>query len=71
MIIAWSAEAKEEVKDIYSYLLDEAPVLADDWADELENKLKLITDFPEMGRKVPEFYISFIREVVVGRYRLV
>jgi hypothetical protein len=56
VIIAWSIEAKEEVKDIYSYLLDEAPVLADDWSDELENKLNLLTNFPEWG----EWFLSFI-----------
>ncbi|MBO0930178.1 type II toxin-antitoxin system RelE/ParE family toxin [Fibrella sp. HMF5036] len=27
--------------------------------------------FPEMGRIVPEFNVSFIREVVAGQYRLV
>lgn len=70
-MIAWKDSAREEVREIYENLFDQSPALADEWTDELEKKLKLITQFPEMGRMVPDFYITFIREVFVGRYRLV
>lgn len=44
---------------------------ADDWMEQLEKKLGLIEQFPGMGRMVPDYNVSFIREVFVGRYRLV
>jgi len=44
---------------------------ADDWMNQLEKKLNLIEQFPGMGRMVPDYNVSFIREVFVGNYRLV
>ncbi|MFD2569824.1 type II toxin-antitoxin system RelE/ParE family toxin [Spirosoma soli] len=70
-MIAWKESARDEVREIYEALFDQSPAVADDWSDELEKKLALIEQFPEMGRMVPDFYITFIREVFVGRYRLV
>ncbi|MBC3786941.1 type II toxin-antitoxin system RelE/ParE family toxin [Spirosoma utsteinense] len=66
-MIVWKESASEDVRDICDYLFDQSIAVA----DELEKKLGLIAQFPEMGRIVPDFYISFIREVFVGRYRLV
>ncbi len=41
------------------------------WADEVERKLDRLIRFPEMGRIVPEFNSSFIREICAGQYRIV
>ncbi|GAB3492101.1 hypothetical protein GCM10027341_05860 [Spirosoma knui] len=70
-MIAWKESAKEEVRDIYTYLLDQSVALAEEWLNELEKKLELIERSPGMGRIVPDFNISFICEVFVGRYRIV
>lgn len=70
-MINWKESAREEVRDIYGYFLSLSFALADDWSNELEKKLALIERFPEMGRIVPDYYLSFIREVFVGSYRLV
>lgn len=73
MTVSWKASAQEEVRDIYSYLFDRSPKAAENWADELAKKLGYITQFPQMGRTVPDFFVSIndIREVFVGRYRLI
>ncbi len=70
-MIDWKDSAREEVRDAYTYLLNLSMVAADEWIDQLEKKLSLIEQFPGMGRMVPDYYISFIREVFVGSYRLV
>ena len=70
-MIEWKESAREEVRDAYAYLLNLSMVAADEWTDQLEKKLNLIEQFPGMGRMVPDYYISFIREVFVGSYRLV
>ncbi|GAB4033832.1 type II toxin-antitoxin system RelE/ParE family toxin [Spirosoma gilvum] len=70
-MIDWKESAREEVRDAYANLLNLSIVAADDWLDQLEKKLNLIEQFPGMGRMVPDYYISFIREVFVGSYRLV
>ena len=71
MTLLWNESAKEEAKDIYGYLFDYSPALADDWSDELAKKLGQIASFPESGRIVPDFQISFIREVFIRKYRLI
>ncbi|GAB4041836.1 type II toxin-antitoxin system RelE/ParE family toxin [Spirosoma jeollabukense] len=35
-----------------------------------DKKLGLLESFPEMGRKVPEKEVSYLREILVGNYRL-
>ena len=71
MTVHWNDEAREEMRNIYSYLFDLSPALAEAWADELENKQALLETFPEIGRLVPDYNTSFIREVFVKRYRLI
>jgi toxin ParE1/3/4 len=68
--VLWKDSAREEVRDIYSYLFDVSPKMAENWADELAKKLRYIVQFPEMGRIVPDYQLSEIREVFVGRYRM-
>lgn len=69
--VVWAEKAKESARDIYSYLFEGSAVYAAAWADEVEHKLDLLIKFPEMGRIVPEFNVSFIREIFAGQYRIV
>ena len=71
MNLVWSDSVKEEIRKAYSGYYDHSPLLADDWSDELDKKVALLMQFPEMGRIVPDVDISFIREVFVRKYRLV
>lgn len=70
-MINWKEPAREEVRHAYAYLLDLSLLAADEWMTQLEKKLNLIEQFPGMGRMVPDYNVSFIREVFVGSYRLV
>jgi len=69
--LVWADKAKEQARDIYGYLYDGSVAYATSWADEVERKLDNLLRFPEMGRIVPEFNASFIREVFAGQYRVV
>ena len=46
-MIVWEKPARKDVRDIYDYLFDQSIAVA----DELEKKLGLIAQFPEMGRR--------------------
>jgi plasmid stabilization system protein ParE len=70
-MVDWKQSAREDVRATYSYLLDLSLAVADDWMEQLDKKLTLIEQFPGMGRMVPDYNVSFIREVFVGSYRLV
>lgn len=69
--VIWADKAKESARDIYGYLFEGSAIYAATWADEVERKIDLLIKFPEMGRIVPEFNISFIWEVFAGQYRIV
>ena len=64
--LVWEDKAKEAARNVYGYLYDGSVKYADSWADEVDKKLKQLVSFPEMGRIVPEFNASFIREVFAG-----
>lgn len=64
--LVWEDKAKEAARNVYGYLYDGSVKYADSWADEADKKLKQLVAFPEMGRIVPEFNVSFIREMFAG-----
>ena len=69
--ISWLPTARFEIGDVYASLLDISPNLADNWYEEVERCIKLISEFPEMGRIVPEKEVHFLREMIAGKYRLI
>lgn len=69
--IIWTEEAKEELKEILDYQLEESFAYASDWSEDVEKKLDLLSKFPEMGRIVPEKELSFFREIFAGNYRII
>ena len=68
--IIWMPRAKEHLNEILSDLYEISPALSESWTDELDKKLGLLADFPEMGRLVPKHELYFYREILVGRYRV-
>ena len=68
--IIWKDEAKEDLRDILHYLSRSSSVYVDNWSNDLTNKLELLESFPKMGRKVPEKELSYLREILIGNYRL-
>lgn len=69
--IVWLPSARTEVGDIYASLLEISPNLADNWYKEVERCMRLLVEFPEMGRIVPEKEIHFLREMMAGKYRII
>lgn len=68
--VVWTDRAKEHLNNVLSDLYESSPALSESWTDELEKKLALLTNFPEMGRLVPRHDLYFYREILVGRYRV-
>ena len=71
MKIVWSPLALARVEDIVSYIAEDNPVAAADWAHRLFSDVERLTDFPESGRVVPEVGARRIREVIVVQYRVI
>lgn len=53
------------------FIARENPSAAAEWARSLFDSVRVLTQFPEMGRIVPEVGRSEIREIVFRGYRVV
>ena len=69
--VVWEDEAKEEFRDIWLDIYENAEQYADKWAKEVEENVILLERFPEMGRIVPELNVKYVREIFVGNYRVI
>lgn len=57
--------------DIYEYIAQDSKQYATRTVDRLTKTSENLIDFPEIGRKVPEYDFDDIREIFEGQYRLV
>jgi addiction module RelE/StbE family toxin len=69
--IIWSKEARQDLDTIFLWLENESRSYATKWINEVFKKLDLIEKFPNMGRKLPEIRVTSIREIPVGKYRII
>lgn len=69
--VSFSPSARRDLQGIVRYISMDAPERALRFGQFLLNSTKRLTDFPEMGRMVPEFGDPGIREIVVRSYRVI
>ena len=69
--IIWSAQAREDLRDIVSFIAADNPAAAQSFGFRLMSKVDLLTDFPLLGRVVPEENDQTIREIILRPYRIV
>ena len=56
---------------IYNYIAIDSPTFAKRMVDRITNRSMQIADFPLSGRKVAEYDMDQIREVIEGPYRII
>lgn len=69
--VIWSDSAKEELKDIKQYISKTSKEYAELFVDRIFEVIENLRDFPKLGRKVPEFNIISIREIICQNYRII
>lgn len=69
--IVWSLEALEDIESIANYIEKDSPVYAKAVVNKFFEKVKILQEHPELGRKVPEMNSETIREIFVYSYRLI
>jgi plasmid stabilization system protein ParE len=70
MTVHWTDTALAHLQAIYSYIAQDSPNFAKRMVDRLTRRSQQIARFPFSGRRVPEYDIDPIREVIEGSYRL-
>jgi len=69
--VHWTETAQEHLDAIYAYIARDSADYAMRMVDRLTRRSQQIGDFPLSGRKVPEFEVDQIREVIEGPYRII
>ncbi len=68
--IVWTDEALSDIESIGSYIEKDSPFYAELVVNRFFSSAEQLTDFPEMGRIVPEEQDESVRELIVYSYRL-
>ena len=71
MKVDWTFQAFEDLNEISEFLEQNSPKYAEFIIDEILEKTRNLTQFPTMGRRVPEANIPNLRELIIRNYRVV
>jgi addiction module RelE/StbE family toxin len=71
MRVHWTDTAEGHLDAIYDYIAQDSPEYAMRMIDRLTRRSQQISKFPFSGRRVPEYDIDQIREVIEGPYRII
>ena len=69
--LIWSEEAISDIEGIYDYIARDSPLYAKYQVESICNSAERLCQFPESGRRLPEFPRLPHREVIVGNYRVI
>ena len=69
--VAVSPSARRDLRDVVRYISLDAPARAISFGQFLVSKTKLLAQFPELGREVPDFADPSIRDIIVRSYRVI
>ena len=69
--VLWTLPALNGLKRIALYIRAENPPAAKRFATHVRKKVDRLSHFPQLGRVVPEFPESGLRELIHGNYRII
>jgi len=69
--IIWSLQARDDLRDIVSFIAADNPVAAQSFGFRLMSKVDVLAQFPEPGRVVSEENDEAIREIILRPYRII
>ena len=69
--VIWSPSARADLKDIVTFIAADNPEVGEKFGKALIGASKVLGRFEKKGRKVPEFNLEEIREIIVSPYRVI
>lgn len=69
--IEYEQEAREDITNIREYISRDSIYYANKTVKEIIEKIKYLSMFPYMGRKVPEYNHINLREIIYKSYRII
>jgi len=71
MKIIWSPLAIDRVTEIAEYIAFDNLLAAQNWIEQVFERVNILKSSPKMGRTVPEIERDEIREILYGNYRII
>jgi len=71
MKVHWTDTAQGHLGAIHAYIAQDSPEYATRIVDRLTRRSQQIAKFPFSGRRVPEYDVDQIREVIEGSFRII
>jgi plasmid stabilization system protein ParE len=71
MKVHWTNTAEGHLEAIHVHIARDSPEYAKRMVDRLTRRSQQIVEFPFSGRKVPEYDVDQIREVIEGSFRII
>jgi len=71
MKVHWTINAISHLTNIYEYIGLNSPTYAKRTVDKITRRSEQIADQPYSGRKVPEYDVKDIRELIEKQYRII
>ena len=69
--IVWSPSSVKDINSIAEYIAKDSLMAAKNMVELFFEKAKVLEKFPHYGKPVSEIKNPFIREILVGRYRII
>ena len=69
--IVWTRKALCDLKDVFDYIQKDSQYYATSTTNELLNKVQLLKSSPLLGKMVPEFDDTDLRELLHKKYRVI
>jgi plasmid stabilization system protein ParE len=71
MKVHWTETAEGHLEGIYAYIAQDSPEYAKRMVDRITRRSQQISELPFSGRRVPEYDIDQIRELIESPYRII
>ena len=69
--LVWSKSSRDDLKGIHSFISKDSKYYANSFVDKVNQSVKKLKSFPKIGREVPEFQDTNIREIIFHNYRII
>ena len=69
--IVWTPSSIKDINAIAEYIAKDSLMAAKNMVELFFQKAEILSRFPHYGKQVPETKNSFLREILVGRYRII
>jgi toxin ParE1/3/4 len=69
--IIYTNTAKKDLQEIYRYISYDSKFYAKLQILKIKQAVQILKTFPNIGREVPDFQISYIREIIEGNFRII